>query len=500
MLWPAEWLDEHPTLPVLLTEGEGDCLLAMQESDGQYVAVAVTGGAGTVPRDLSKLAGREVYVAFDLDDAGRKGMDKMVAALGKAGARAAALDLARLGVSGRGADLSDYFRAFGGTAAKLTAELERLRALGPDDDGLVAALADLMVQGDESAVQDFLPDMLTDEQIGELDPPAWTVHGWALIDNYTSIYGEPGVMKTFAILDLLRSVRAGVPWLGNPTVRGATLLFEGEGLTQLQPRIAAWNAYQELSPADLAPGLSGAVSIDLSTPEGVARVVRTVRSAEARWGERVRVVAFDPAVEFMPNEDVETMDLFTRGVRALARYLHVAVVVGHHSNAAGERARGGDQMRMRAGVHVRMERIDPERGVVGVVQEKNRFAAPLAMEVAPLAVEDSLVLSMEARMSRAEYAAARASAERTSGVERQRARVRELVVANQSDNDRVVLDYLRGNPWQSGRKVRAFTAGKGIGTDATGNTLESLAVRGLVVTRPAPRNATEYALPEDVTA
>jgi len=98
MLWPAEWLDEHPTLPVLLTEGETDCLLGEQESEGRYVAVAVTGGAGTVPINLSRLSGREVFIAFDLDDAGRAGAQKMLTALREVGARAHILDLARLGV------------------------------------------------------------------------------------------------------------------------------------------------------------------------------------------------------------------------------------------------------------------------------------------------------------------------------------------------------------------------------------------------------------------
>jgi hypothetical protein len=485
------------SLPVVVAEGELDAALLWQEAQGRLAVVTGTGGSGKPPADVSALRGREVWVAYDNDDAGRHGAEKFAAHAKAAGALARILDLTRLGLTGNGADVSDYLLR-GGTVDALLTEMARLRSEPGGDDGLVGEIAELMVQSDETQILDFMGDMLTDEQIGELDPPAWTVQGWALIDNYTSIYGEPGVMKTFAILDLLRSVRAGVPWLGNLTQRGAALLFEGEGLTQLQPRIAAWNAYQQLAAADLAPGLSGAVSVDLSTPEGVARVVRTVRAAESLWGEPVLMVAFDPAVEFMPNEDVETMDLFTRGVRALARYLHIAVIVGHHSNAAGERARGGDQMRMRAGVHVRMERIDQERGVVGVVQEKNRFAAPLAMEVAPLPQGDSLVLTLEGRMSRAEYAAARENADRTANAVRQRARVREFVVANQADAEKTVMEVLAGNPWLSGRKVRA--AAHGIGTETVQTVLAALTTRGALVTRPAPRNSTEYALASEVNA
>jgi len=66
------------TRPVVVTEGEWDGLCAY--SHGLY-AVATTGGAGTVPGDLSVLTDCEVVVAYDCDDAGRAGARKLAATL-----------------------------------------------------------------------------------------------------------------------------------------------------------------------------------------------------------------------------------------------------------------------------------------------------------------------------------------------------------------------------------------------------------------------------------
>jgi hypothetical protein len=97
-LYLSELLADN-NLPVLLTEGELDCLLANQEADGRYVAVSGTGGASNVPRDLSPLAGREVFVVYDMDEAGTAGALKMVAALSAVDATARVLDLRDVGLS-----------------------------------------------------------------------------------------------------------------------------------------------------------------------------------------------------------------------------------------------------------------------------------------------------------------------------------------------------------------------------------------------------------------
>jgi hypothetical protein len=118
------------TLPVLLCEGEWDALLANQKGDGRFVAITGTGGALTIPAGLSLLAPREVFIAYDCDDFGVRGAQKIAERLRKAGSRVYILDLTQFGLprtKDHGADISDFFMKHGGTAEQIVAEMDRAR-------------------------------------------------------------------------------------------------------------------------------------------------------------------------------------------------------------------------------------------------------------------------------------------------------------------------------------------------------------------------------------
>lgn len=133
ILYPSELLAGN-TLPVLLCEGELDALLAWQKDaerdEPGYLALTGTGGAGNLPKDLVRLKGREVFVAYDCDEPGRDGAAKVAEALTEIGATAHVLDLTRLGLPADSKeDMSDYFLRHGGTVERLLAEMERLRSV-----------------------------------------------------------------------------------------------------------------------------------------------------------------------------------------------------------------------------------------------------------------------------------------------------------------------------------------------------------------------------------
>ena len=70
----------HNDSPILLCEGETDAILANQLG---YNAVSVTGGAGTWTSKFTvAVAGKVVYVCYDIDEAGRKGEEKVARAIG----------------------------------------------------------------------------------------------------------------------------------------------------------------------------------------------------------------------------------------------------------------------------------------------------------------------------------------------------------------------------------------------------------------------------------
>lgn len=67
--------------PLLICEGETDCLLANQLG---YNAVTATGGAGTwTERFTAAVAGRHVAICYDIDDAGKHGAEKVCKAIAR---------------------------------------------------------------------------------------------------------------------------------------------------------------------------------------------------------------------------------------------------------------------------------------------------------------------------------------------------------------------------------------------------------------------------------
>ncbi len=494
-LWPAQFLKDAPTLPVLLCEGEWDALLAEQESAGLYVAVTGTGGAGTPPADLSLLANREVFIAYDLDLAGDGGAVKVAEKLRSVGARVYIVNLRRFGMQwteAHGEDISDFFRKFGGTAEKLHAEFERLREAGETegpDDVLRAIEALFMAEEDARRT---LNEVRSDDDILDMPPARYVIDAWLPVGFYSDFFGEPGSKKTFVLLDMLRHIRAGKSWHGHDVTRGATLLFEGEGLEQLQTRIVAWNEYHEHP--EMAPGGAVSTPIDITTPEGVARVARTVRDFEAKNNTTVVAVGFDPVVEYMNGEENgEGMELVTRGFRALARYLDIAVALGAHTNAAGERARGGDQLRMRAGAHVRVETLKGDR--VGIVQEKQKNGERRALQLLPVSVGSSLVLQKLQAMTATEYYADKSNTDFQEKAATKLKVSQTGAVVRHSEADRLSIDYVRAHPGVGKGTLVNACIGQGVGKPTLEVRIDALVSDGALrfdKDGPARNAATHY--------
>ncbi len=305
--------------PVLFCEGELDTLIAL---DRGLVAVTGTGGASTPPADLGKLAGRDVYVAYDCDEAGRNGAEKLAAALRGAGAaHVTVLDLTELGCAPESReDVTDVFVKYNRTADDVRAlmertgeaarEPERLRLVGPE------------------------------ELAAPVPPMRWLVRGVWPEGSYGVLAGEKKTLKTYTALALAVAVTSGQPFLGHFDVPrpGAVLYLSGEGgqypTTARLQRIAA--AYgldrDELGQLPLHMLFSSAA---LDDPEFLA-VLRG-------WLDKFRpaLVVLDPLYAFHPS-GVEATNLYERG-RMLADFRaaigpDTALVVVDHFKKTGASA------------------------------------------------------------------------------------------------------------------------------------------------------------------
>lgn len=109
-LWPIDDLEALET--VYLMEGEMDALLARQLG---LPAMTVTAGAGTWEPGFSRaLAGRDINICYDCDDAGRQGSQRVATSLLPFAKSVKIVDLA---LPCKGEDFTDFFIKYGKTLA-----------------------------------------------------------------------------------------------------------------------------------------------------------------------------------------------------------------------------------------------------------------------------------------------------------------------------------------------------------------------------------------------
>lgn len=485
-----------------IPEGEKD----VQALETAYSVVATTNSGGATKwtdAHSAYLVGFKgnVIIVIDNDDKATKPGQKHALAVYESILRVADIE-SELVYPVEGKDAADVVGKYGMddgfeavTPEMLRAEIEGAAANGVEGveevDEVLRAIRLLFHAEDENRL-DVYQSLKSDADVLALAPPQYVIENWLPVGFFSDLFGAPGSKKTFVILDMLRCIASGKRWQGYTVKQGATILFEGEGLDQLQGRIIAWNeGYEVHSPI---PARWTDASINLTSPEGVATVVRTVHRFQDEIGMPVVAIGFDPIVEYMVGNEVDGgNELVTRGLRALAQHLGIAVVAGVHTNAAGERARGSDHLRMRSGAHIKVETL-PE-GYVGLLQDKLKNDVERAVVLAPLNVGPSLVLDKIDDTTAAEYVARRLEQE-AEGRRRGKERVKEASVESQTEKaDEMLLLAVASTPGLSRGRVLSACIAKGVGKPLLEQRLDALSVDGgpiRIERQGAAKNAPVY--------
>lgn len=120
LLFPFDHWKSDPR-PTLLCAGENDALLARKMG---FNAVTTTCGEGNFPQIfLGMFRGKQVYICYDCDEAGRKGALRVAFLLYEAGASVYIVDLGLPGTKDN-KDITDFFIKHGKTAADLQALID----------------------------------------------------------------------------------------------------------------------------------------------------------------------------------------------------------------------------------------------------------------------------------------------------------------------------------------------------------------------------------------
>ena len=300
-------------LPVLICEGAWDVLAAREHG---LNAIGVTGGAGTVPVDLSAMRGCDAVIVFDCDKEGRDGAAKLAKALLPI---ARSVRVADLGLPDKG-DVRDWFVAHGRSADDLMEVVEEAEPWGEGGEA-------------EGSSGGFIT--LADVKEEEL---RWLWAGRIPRGKLTILEGDPDLGKSMVTCDLVARVTTGDPFPGSSKRRKPQdvilVLAEDDLNDTVRPRLRAAGAdLHRVHSIALGRDEDGNL-LPLSIPEDLHRM----RDGVKHFG--AGLVVIDPVTAFLSETINSHNDASVRRAMTplaeMAQTTGAAVLMIRHLNKSGD--------------------------------------------------------------------------------------------------------------------------------------------------------------------
>lgn len=308
-------------------EGKGTAYVVEGEKDADalfglgLVATCNAGGAGKWTDDHSRqLAGLDVVVLPDNDDAGRKHAEIVAASLQGVAKSVRVVSLPGLPPKG---DVSDWLASGGSVAALEAAAASAPQWLPTPPQSVFGAI--LWSDMDRVAVSED-----------------WAVDDVLHRGDVALVYGASMSGKSFLVLDMALSVARGVPWFGKRVKAGGVIYQAGEGGKGLLKRMRAYRQHHEV--ADRLPFVLLPARVNLWSADGDADALVEEITAYAAWmADPLQLVVIDTLATASAganeNRSEDVSVLLANGER-IRDATGAAVLWVHHKNAGGEKPRG----------------------------------------------------------------------------------------------------------------------------------------------------------------
>jgi len=184
--------------------------------------------------------------------------------------------------------------------------------------------------------------LLTADDVVNMPPVKWLVPGLLPENSFAVLYGLPGSLKSFVVLDFALRLAFAMPWLGKHLAPRDVLYIAGEGAGSFGKRIEAWRELNGVMDRSnrfrLLPQ-----SVNLMDQADLQRLVQTVKEA-AEGGFRPSLIVADTLARCMPGADENSARDMGLAVNAGARLqteLGATFLPVHHCGKDPERGLRG---------------------------------------------------------------------------------------------------------------------------------------------------------------
>jgi AAA domain/Toprim-like len=308
-------------LTVVIVEGEAKAVLLL---DWKVPATCNSGGAGKWKAEHSAyLAGADVVILPDNDEAGRDHANKVAASLMEAGATVRILDLP----VGHKGDVIDWAAA-GGTVEQLHALIEsKARAWKPGEASNGEAKG-------EAPQKRF--ELSPFDKIAIDTMPAYLVKGIIPRIGLCVFWGPPKCGKSFLVFDLMMHVALGWEYRDRKARQGAVVYCALEGCSAFKNRVEAFRQTHLQGNAGNVPFYLMASPLSLVVDH--AALIASIQDQ----CPNPAVVAIDTLNRSLAGSESsdEDMAAYIKAADAIRDAFNCAVVIVHHCGHEGTRPRG----------------------------------------------------------------------------------------------------------------------------------------------------------------
>ncbi len=307
-----------------------------------WSATTAPGGSNTRldAIDWRPLAGRNVILWPDNDDAGRDHMERVSEILTSIGCNVVTLSLPE------------------GVPAKWD-------AADATEDQILA----LLREAPESAPKPRAR-FLTLTELSKLPPPTWMIESYLTDNSFSVIYGPSGEFKTFIVLDMALSVACGVDWRGLKVAQGSVAFVAGEGASGLFKRAYSWLVARGEGRTD-APFYT----LDHSVPVTEGEALDALIAGLEDLPEMPKLIVLDTLARnfgFGDENSTQDMNRFVSAIDALRARTGAHICAIHHTGKDSDKgARGSSVLRAAIDTEIGVKRSEGTKNVtVAVTKQK----------------------------------------------------------------------------------------------------------------------------------
>lgn len=213
------------------------------------------------------------------------------------------------------------------------------------------AAAAIAVQPDGTdPVADLLAEMKSFEEVSEIPPPRYLIHGLLQFDSESWIIGAPGSKKSFVALDIAARVARGeTTWQGRRVNPADVVMIVAEGAGGMGKRVKAWRKrFGDVNGIHVLPRpvQSAEKEMGRTRVSGHWRVLieacrRLAAGARERGRGMLIVIDTQARVTVGLNENAaDDAGIYIEAVRLLKEATGGCVLTIHHTGRTGGDARG----------------------------------------------------------------------------------------------------------------------------------------------------------------